>query len=87
MASDSEFTPTLSAWLVFCPHRGVQHGSATATVTPTWVRHRVAVAARLRELAPYAALLALPGGSLMALLLWVYRRHRNAADGGDVDGL
>jgi len=37
-----------------------------------------AVVARLRELAPYAAIeLVLPGGSLMALLLWLYRRQRN----------
>jgi hypothetical protein len=34
---------------------------------------------RLRELAPYAALLALPGGSLMALSLWLYRRQRRGA--------
>jgi hypothetical protein len=35
------------------------------------------VLARVRDLAPYAALeLVLPGGSLMALLLWLYRRHK-----------
>jgi len=33
----------------------------------------------LRELGPYAAIeLILPGGSLLALLLWLYRRHRKA---------
>ncbi len=33
--------------------------------------------AALREVAPYAALeLLLPGGSLMALALWLYRRRR-----------
>jgi hypothetical protein len=33
-------------------------------------------AAKLRDLAPYAMMeLVLPGGSLMALLLWLYRRH------------
>ena len=38
------------------------------------------VAAKLRDLAPYAAMeLVLPGGSLMALLLWLYRRHGRAA--------
>jgi hypothetical protein len=32
--------------------------------------------AKLRDLAPYAVMeLVLPGGSLMALLLWFYRRH------------
>src|ERR1700737_1332607 len=38
-----------------------------------------AVLARLRDLAPYAAMeLVLPGGSLMALSLWLYRRHKGA---------
>jgi hypothetical protein len=33
--------------------------------------------ARLRELAPYAVIeLVLPGGSLIALLLWLYRRYK-----------
>jgi len=37
-----------------------------------------AVAAKLRELAPYALIeVILPGGSLMALLLWLYRRRRH----------
>jgi hypothetical protein len=36
-----------------------------------------AVVAQLRAVAPYALLeLILPGGSVMALLLWLYRRHR-----------
>src|SRR5271154_841107 len=35
-----------------------------------------AVAQKLKDLAPYAALeLVMPGGSLMALLLWFYRRR------------
>jgi hypothetical protein len=39
-----------------------------------------ATAAQLRGLAPYAAIeLVLPGGSLIALLLWLYRRRNNAA--------
>ena len=38
--------------------------------------YAAAAVARLRLLAPYAAIeLILPGGSLMALLLWLYRRH------------
>jgi hypothetical protein len=38
--------------------------------------YAVAAAAKLRLLAPYAVMeLVLPGGSLMALLLWLYRRH------------
>lgn len=39
-----------------------------------------AIVAKLRDLAPYALIeLVLPGGSLMALLLWLYRRQRKAA--------
>ena len=34
---------------------------------------------KLREPAPYALMeLILPGGSVMAVLLWLYRRQRNA---------
>jgi hypothetical protein len=44
-------------------------------------RHSMGFAAalvvKLRGIAPYAAIeLVLPGGSLIALLLWLYRRHR-----------
>jgi len=36
-----------------------------------------AVVAKLRELAPYALIVfAVPGGSLMAIFLWVYRRQK-----------
>jgi hypothetical protein len=32
---------------------------------------------RVRQLAPYAAIeLLLPGGSIVAIALWLYRRHR-----------
>jgi hypothetical protein len=35
--------------------------------------------AQARNLAPYAVLeLVLPGGSLLALLLWLYRRQKKA---------
>jgi hypothetical protein len=41
----------------------------------------VAVIAKLRILAPYAAIeLILPGGSLLALLLWLYRRQKRISD-------
>jgi len=34
-------------------------------------------AAGLRELGPYALVeLVMPGGSVIAVLLWLYRRHR-----------
>src|SRR5882757_2366300 len=36
-----------------------------------------AIVPKLRDLAPYALMeLVLPGGSVMALLLWLYRRER-----------
>jgi hypothetical protein len=39
-----------------------------------------ALAARFTGLAPYAAMaLVVPGGSLLAPLLWFYRRHRKLA--------
>jgi len=42
--------------------------------------YTVAVVAKLRVLAPYAVIeLVLPGGSLIALLLWLYRRQRKVA--------
>jgi hypothetical protein len=54
---------------------------AQGKATP-WVSrgHTVAVIARLREIAPYAALeLILPGGSLMAILWWLYRRQKKSS--------
>jgi hypothetical protein len=39
-----------------------------------------AVVAMLGEFAPYAAIeLVLPGGSLVALLLWLRRRHKKSS--------
>jgi hypothetical protein len=41
-----------------------------------------AVIAKLRNLAPYAALeLVMPGGSVMAILLWLYRRRKQQGHG------
>ncbi len=73
MTSAGESTPTLSSWLAFRPIRDAQQGTASLMRSG----HRAAVVERLRELAPYAALLALPGGSLLTLLLWLYRRQTN----------
>jgi hypothetical protein len=75
MMSASESPPTLTSWLVFNPSRDAQR----ATAPRMWSGHKAAVVTRLRELAPYAAILMLPGGSLMALLLWFYRRQKRAA--------
>ena len=69
MMSASESTPTLISWLAFNPSRHAQGNAALH-------RSSALAAARLRELAPYAAILILPGGSVMALLLWLYRRQK-----------
>jgi hypothetical protein len=36
----------------------------------------IAIATKLREFAPYAAILMLPGGSVIAVLLWLYRLQK-----------
>jgi hypothetical protein len=41
----------------------------------------------LRALAPYAAMVALPGGSLMALLLWLSHQHRQWLRGSKLSQL
>jgi len=46
-----------------------------------WVVWLARGLAGLRQLAPYAAIeLLLPGGSLIALVLWLYRRRKAAAE-------
>jgi hypothetical protein len=56
--------------------------SAGARWTPAprnLAAYAAAVIAKLRVLAPYALIeLILPGGSVMALLLWLYRRQKKA---------
>jgi hypothetical protein len=43
-----------------------------------WTGHAVALLARLKVLAPFALIeILLPGGSVMALLLWLYRQKRS----------
>jgi hypothetical protein len=50
-----------------------------------WIGHAAAVIARIEALAPYALIeLVLPGGSVMALLLWLYRQRKNGADFGQL---
>jgi hypothetical protein len=40
----------------------------------------IAIVAKMREFAPYTALeLIVPGGSVMAVLLWLYRRRKRAS--------
>jgi hypothetical protein len=41
-----------------------------------WGAYTAAIVGKLREFAQYAAILMLPGGSVMAVLLWLYRRQK-----------
>src|SRR5882724_4059089 len=48
-----------------------------------WGGYAAVAIARFRALAPYALIeLVLPGGSVMALLLWLYRRRKNGVGCG-----
>lgn len=48
-----------------------------------WGRRVMSVIVRLKALAPYAMIeLILPGGSVMALALWLYRRRKNGGAAG-----
>jgi hypothetical protein len=52
-----------------------------------WGGCAAAAIVRLRALAPYALIeLVLPGGSVMALLLWLYRRRKNGVGFGRLAG-
>ena len=54
--------------------------NAPRTPGPKLSAYTAAVVAKLRAVAPYALLeLILPGGSVMALLLWLYRRQRKVS--------
>jgi hypothetical protein len=53
-----------------------------APVLRTLSAHAAVAVAKLRNLAPYAAMeLILPGGSIVALLFWFYRRQKMRAGG------
>ena len=48
------------------------------SILKVWGGYAAAVIMRLKALAPYALIeLVLPGGSVMALLLWLYRRRKS----------
>jgi hypothetical protein len=59
-----------------------RHDSGFADCDAGGVIGMLRLVAKLRDLAPYAALeLVMPGGSVMALLLWLYRRQKKGAAG------
>jgi hypothetical protein len=50
-----------------------------------WGGYVAVVIVRFKALAPYALIeLVLPGGSVMALLLWLYRRRKNGVGFGQL---
>jgi hypothetical protein len=59
--------------------KGANRVELRLTLAPrNWIGYAAAVIVRLKVLAPYALIeLILPGGSVMALLLWLYRRRAN----------
>jgi hypothetical protein len=66
--------------------KGANRRDARWTRAPrNWGTYAAAVIVRLKVLAPYALIeLVLPGGSVMALLLWLYRRRKNGVGFGRV---
>jgi hypothetical protein len=71
-----ESTATLNAG----PEPTGGRGAPCRTLLRTWSAHTAVVVSKLREFAPYAAIeLVMPGGSLMALGLWLYRRQRKVS--------
>ena len=51
-----------------------RHNLQSAHAVRGWILKAMAV---MREIGPYAAIeLVLPGGSVIAVLLWLYRRSR-----------
>jgi hypothetical protein len=53
------------------------------SILKSWGGYAAVVIMRLKALAPYALIeLILPGGSVMALLLWLYRRRKNGVGFG-----
>jgi hypothetical protein len=54
-------------------------------ILKTWGGYAAAVIVRSKAIAPYALMeLILPGGSVIALLLWLYRWLKNWVDSGQL---
>ena len=76
MMSSIESTPSLNAGLV----PNYRRRARWMPVPRKFRDYAVTVIGKLRDLAPYAVIeLVLPGGSLMALLLWLYRRQKRVS--------
>jgi hypothetical protein len=77
MILSSESTAAFNSGLIPTPRR-----KALGPIAPRKLGAYVAVVlAKLKDVAPYAAIeLILPGGSLIALVLWFYRRRRSFSE-------
>jgi hypothetical protein len=61
------------------------HVESWPLILKGWGGYAAAVIVRLKAVAPYALIeLILPGGSVMALLLWLYRRRKNGVGIGQL---
>jgi hypothetical protein len=81
MMSLMKFTSIFSGRLV--SHR--KHPAVSTPVLRKLIAYVARVVFKLRKLAPYAAIeLLLPGGSAIALLVWLYRRQKANRPGNPV---
>jgi len=64
-------------------NRAIRRDPRRVLALRNWGGYAAAVIVRFKALAPYALIeLILPGGSVMALLLWLYRRRKNGVGFG-----
>jgi hypothetical protein len=84
MMSLVEFASIMTAGLVPRDKRPAGSASALRKLNASVA----CVVSKLRKLAPYAAIdLLLPGGSVIALLLWFYRSRQKAGPPGNPLGM
>jgi hypothetical protein len=58
-----------------------------ALASRNWIGYAAAVIVRFKAIAPYALIeLILPGGSVVALVLWLYRRRKSGVGFGQFPG-
>jgi hypothetical protein len=65
-------------WIYSLTRCTVMTSANFMSILKSWSGYAAAALVRLKALAPYALIeLILPGGSVIALLLWLYRRREN----------
>jgi hypothetical protein len=74
---------TAANWMSILKGRAIRCATRWTLGLRNWRPSAAVVMVRLKAVAPYALIeLILPGGSVMALLLWLYRRRKNAVGFG-----